>query len=220
MSQTISWFALTKPSAWSVTFLLPLLWPIYFIISAGKTKFRTVLLPTLRDTTVSEENNFFLFRLTSLSRLELCILTSVFFPMYPQLLTEQKATPEHASNLLDKLFNTPDPKRDPVILLVDEVRACTTRKRTIRSVLFCVCYRQCQHCWNIRTILLAILRAMFFQHRPWIVVRSLTRKKSGKQYPGILGLNFVSHCMSAVFHFVRYYAWNDHAFKKNVTIFQ
>ena len=114
----------------------------------------------------------------------------LFFPMYPQLLTGQKATPEHASNLLDKLFNTPDPKRDPVILLVDEVRACTTRKRTIRSVLFCVCYRQCQHCWNIRTILLAILRAMFFQHRPWIVVRSLTRKKSGKQYPGILGLNF------------------------------
>ena len=58
--------------------------------------------------------------------------------MYPQLLTEQKATPEHASNLLDKLFNTPDPKRDPVILLVDEVRACTTRKRTIGSLLFCV----------------------------------------------------------------------------------
>ena len=69
--------------------------------------------------------------------------------MYPQLLTGQKATPEHASNLLDKLFNTPDPKRDPVILLVDEVRACTTRKRTIGSVLFCVCYRQCQHFRNI-----------------------------------------------------------------------
>jgi len=78
MSQTIPWFALTKPSAWSVTFLLPLLWPIYFIISAGKTKFRTVLLPTLRNTTVSSENSFFLFRLTSLSCLELCILTSVF----------------------------------------------------------------------------------------------------------------------------------------------
>ena len=69
--------------------------------------------------------------------------------MYPQLLTGQKATPEHASNMLDKLFNTSDPKRDPVILLVDEVRACTTRKRTIGSVLFCICYRQCQHCRNI-----------------------------------------------------------------------
>ena len=53
VSQTIPWFALTKPSARSVTFLLPLLWPIYFIISAGKTKFRTVFLPTLRNTTVS-----------------------------------------------------------------------------------------------------------------------------------------------------------------------
>ena len=71
-----------------------------------------------------------------------------------------------------------------------------------------------------RTILHAILRVMFFQYRPWIVARSLTRNKSGKQYPGILGLNFVSQCMSAVFHFVRYYTWNDHAFKKNVSNFQ
>ena len=55
--------------------------------------------------------------------------------MYPQLLTGQKATSEHASNLLDKLFNTPDPKRDPVILLVDEVRACTTRNHWFSAVL-------------------------------------------------------------------------------------
>lgn len=48
-------------------------------------------------------------------------LTSVWISFW-QLLTGQKATPEHASNLLDKLFNTPSPDRDPVVLLVDEVR--------------------------------------------------------------------------------------------------
>ncbi|KAL9951995.1 hypothetical protein ACROYT_G044759 [Oculina patagonica] len=37
-----------------------------------------------------------------------------------QLLTGLKATSKHASNLLDKLFDTPSCDRDPVILLVDE----------------------------------------------------------------------------------------------------
>ncbi len=43
------------------------------------------------------------------------------FSMCFQQLTGQKATPEHAASLLDKRFNTPDPRRQPVILLVDEV---------------------------------------------------------------------------------------------------
>ena len=38
-----------------------------------------------------------------------------------QQLTGQKATPIHAASLLDKRFNTPDPRRCPVVLLVDEV---------------------------------------------------------------------------------------------------
>ena len=86
--------------------------------------------------------------------------------MYPQLLTGQKATPEHASNLLDKLFNTPDPKRDPVILLVDEVRACTSRKRTIGygTVVFVIGDANVVEIF--RTTLHAILRVMFFRHRP------------------------------------------------------
>lgn len=86
--------------------------------------------------------------------------------MYLQLLTGQKATPEHASNLLDKLFNTPDPKRDPVILLVDEVRACTSRKRTIGygTVVFVIGDANIVEIF--RTILHAMLRVMFFPHRP------------------------------------------------------
>ena len=38
-----------------------------------------------------------------------------------QQLTGQKATTEHAASLLDKRFNTPEPRREPVVLLVDEV---------------------------------------------------------------------------------------------------
>ncbi len=56
----------------------------------------------------------------------LCItelkLTSIFVFFGMQLLTGLKATSKHTSNLLDKLFNTPSCDRDPVILLVDEVR--------------------------------------------------------------------------------------------------
>ncbi len=38
-----------------------------------------------------------------------------------QQLTGQRATSEHAASLLDKRFNTPEPRREPTVLLVDEV---------------------------------------------------------------------------------------------------
>ena len=38
-----------------------------------------------------------------------------------QQLTKQKATADHAASILDKRFSTPDPRREPVVLLVDEV---------------------------------------------------------------------------------------------------
>ena len=53
-----------------------------------------------------------------------------------QQLTDQKATPIHAASLLDKRFNTPDPRRCPVVLLVDEVLPLsfqTCHKYTIHS---------------------------------------------------------------------------------------
>ena len=40
-----------------------------------------------------------------------------------QQLTGQKATPDHAAAILDKMFSTPNPRRDPTVLLVDEVRS-------------------------------------------------------------------------------------------------
>ena len=41
--------------------------------------------------------------------------------VYLQQLTKQKATADHAASILDKRFSTPDPRREPVVLLVDEV---------------------------------------------------------------------------------------------------
>lgn len=57
---------------------------------------------------------------------------STFF----KLLTGQKATPEHASNLLDKRFSTLVPNRDPVVLLVDELDLLWTRKQHVLYNLF------------------------------------------------------------------------------------
>ena len=39
-----------------------------------------------------------------------------------QQLTGKKATPDHAAALLDKRFSTADPRREAVVLLVDEVK--------------------------------------------------------------------------------------------------
>ena len=36
-------------------------------------------------------------------------------------LSDQRATADHAATLLDKRFSVPDPRRPPVVLLVDEV---------------------------------------------------------------------------------------------------
>ena len=47
------------------------------------------------------------------------------------------ATADHAALLLDKRFNTADPRRDPVLLLVDEVRyACVVGWSVGQSFVF------------------------------------------------------------------------------------
>ncbi|ESN93994.1 hypothetical protein HELRODRAFT_103086 [Helobdella robusta] len=51
-------------------------------------------------------------------------------------LTGQKATAEHACNLLDRRFKTEDPHRVPVVLLVDELDLLWTRKQTVMYNLF------------------------------------------------------------------------------------
>ncbi|CAH3156764.1 unnamed protein product [Pocillopora meandrina] len=58
------------------------------------------------------------------------------YSTFLKLLTGKKATPEHASNLLDKLFSTPAPNRDPVVLLVDELDLLWTRKQNVLYNLF------------------------------------------------------------------------------------
>lgn len=82
------------------------------------------------------------------------------YSAFLKLLTEQKATPEHASNLLDKLFNTPDPKRDPVILLVDELDLLWTRKQHVLYNLFEWPTRR-----HARLIVLAIANTMDLPER-------------------------------------------------------
>ncbi|XP_035699697.1 origin recognition complex subunit 1-like [Branchiostoma floridae] len=51
-------------------------------------------------------------------------------------LTGQKATPEHAAEILDKRFNTPAPRRDSTVLLVDELDLLWTRKQSVMYNLF------------------------------------------------------------------------------------
>ncbi|XP_077981782.1 uncharacterized protein LOC144436795 [Glandiceps talaboti] len=58
-----------------------------------------------------------------------------FVQIHKQL-TGQKATPEHASNLLEKRFNTPAPRRETVVLLVDELDLLWTRKQNVMYNIF------------------------------------------------------------------------------------
>ncbi|XP_042212573.1 origin recognition complex subunit 1-like [Homarus americanus] len=51
-------------------------------------------------------------------------------------LTGIKATAEHASNLLEKRFSTPAPRREPTLLLVDELDLLWTRKQDVMYNLF------------------------------------------------------------------------------------
>ncbi|KAK4296566.1 hypothetical protein Pmani_030959 [Petrolisthes manimaculis] len=53
-----------------------------------------------------------------------------------KLLTGTKATAEHASSLLEKRFNTPAPRREPTLLLVDELDLLWTRKQDVMYNLF------------------------------------------------------------------------------------
>ena len=63
-----------------------------------------------------------------------------------QQLTGQKATADHAANILDKRFSTPDPRRKPTVLLVDEVclnSRLEVRLKTRRNVPMCINYFFC-----------------------------------------------------------------------------
>ncbi len=57
------------------------------------------------------------------------------FNQYPlQALTGQKATPDHAANLLDVYFSKPHPT--PTLLLADELDLLWTRRQTVLYNLF------------------------------------------------------------------------------------
>ncbi|XP_067677790.1 origin recognition complex subunit 1-like [Haliotis asinina] len=51
-------------------------------------------------------------------------------------LTGQRATPEHAMELLNKKFSTPGPRRETVVLLVDELDLLWTRKQDVMYNIF------------------------------------------------------------------------------------
>ncbi|XP_068676191.1 origin recognition complex subunit 1-like [Montipora foliosa] len=82
------------------------------------------------------------------------------YSTFLKLLTGQKATPEHASNMLDRLFSNPAPDRDPVILLVDELDLLWTRKQNVLYNLFEWPTRR-----NSRLIVLAIANTMDLPER-------------------------------------------------------
>jgi Cdc6-like AAA superfamily ATPase len=47
---------------------------------------------------------------------------STLFYFFDQKLTGQKATPNHAAELLEKMFSKQDSKKESVVLMVDEVK--------------------------------------------------------------------------------------------------
>ena len=47
------------------------------------------------------------------------------------MLTGQKATADHAASLLEKKFSQPAPKKENIVLLVDEVSAICTTYQTV-----------------------------------------------------------------------------------------
>jgi origin recognition complex subunit 1 len=77
-----------------------------------------------------------------------------------QQLTGQKATPDHAAALLEKRFSTPDPRRDPTVLLVDELDLLWTRKQTVMYNIFDWPTRQ-----QAKLIVLAIANTMDLPER-------------------------------------------------------
>ncbi|GFN87065.1 origin recognition complex subunit 1 [Plakobranchus ocellatus] len=51
-------------------------------------------------------------------------------------LTGMKATADHAANILDNMFRHPQPRSDPVVLLVDELDLLWTRKQDVMYNIF------------------------------------------------------------------------------------
>ncbi|KAK2145921.1 hypothetical protein LSH36_647g01016 [Paralvinella palmiformis] len=51
-------------------------------------------------------------------------------------LTGQKVTADHAADILNKKFSTHEPRRDPIVLLVDELDLLWTRKQTVMYNIF------------------------------------------------------------------------------------
>ena len=52
-----------------------------------------------------------------------CDMCRYIIPLFItiQQLTGQKVTADHAADILNKKFSTHEPRRDPIVLLVDEV---------------------------------------------------------------------------------------------------
>ncbi|XP_018948026.1 origin recognition complex subunit 1-like [Cyprinus carpio] len=77
-----------------------------------------------------------------------------------QKLTDQKATPDHAAALLEKRFSAPAPKKETVVLLVDELDLLWTRKQNVMYNLFDWPTRR-----NARLVVLTIANTMDLPER-------------------------------------------------------
>jgi len=53
-----------------------------------------------------------------------------------KMMTGQKATPDHAASLLEKKFSQPSPRKESLVLLVDELDLLMTRKQNVMYNLF------------------------------------------------------------------------------------
>lgn len=75
-------------------------------------------------------------------------------------LTGQKATPDHAASILEKKFSQPAPKKENIIILVDELDLLWTRKQNVMYNLFDWPTRR-----HSRLIVLAIANTMDLPER-------------------------------------------------------
>jgi len=80
-----------------------------------------------------------------------------------RLLTGQKATPEHAMQLLDRRFSTPAPRRQPTVFLVDELDMLWNRKQSVLYNMFSWPSRQ-----EGKLIILAIANTMDLPERVFV----------------------------------------------------
>ncbi|GAB1599981.1 origin recognition complex subunit 1-like [Argonauta hians] len=99
----------------------------------GKTATVHEVIRNLKD--AAESGEFGMFRYIELNGMKLTEPHQAYVELLKQL-TEQKTSAEHAVDILHKRFNSLAPRRETVVLLVDELDLLWTRKQDVMYNIF------------------------------------------------------------------------------------